>query len=208
MSFENLSTNVLWHAWRSIRLNVLSYLEAVTIAIPCGLIIGLFGPIKALTEREMTGFRYLPITAFTSLIITWFGISTLAKVQFLSLGVIVYLLPVVIARVQEVPQIYLDTAKTSGATRWQRIRTVIWPMVSGPLSEDCKNLLPITWTYLVIAEGFNLNEGGLGALISNFGRASRFDFVFALVFIMLIIGFCQDKIWTSFNKWRFPWLYR
>lgn len=203
-----LDRPVLWHVWQSIQLNLLSYLEAVVIAIPLGFLIGLFGPIKALTEREMAGFRYLPITAFTSVLITWFGISTLAKVQFLSLGVIVYLLPAVIQRILEVPQIYVDTAKTSGATRWQRIKTVFWPMVSGPLSEDCKNLLPITWTYLVVAEGFNMNEGGLGALILTYGRAARFDFVFALVFLILLIGFCQDKLWTSANRYAFPWLYR
>ncbi len=129
-----IEKDVWTHLWLSVWLNGLSYLEAILISIPLGMMIGLFGPIKALTERQVSGFRYLPITAFISLIITWFGISTLAKVQFLTLGVVVYLLPATVQRIMEVPQIYVDTAKTAGASRWQRVRTVFWPMVAGPLS--------------------------------------------------------------------------
>lgn len=204
---ERLSNNLLWHAWLSIELNIMSYVEAVVIAIPLGFLMGHFGPIRALCERWLVAFRYLPITAFTSIIVVWFGIHHLAMVQFLTLGVLVYLLPAVVLRIDEVEQVYYDTAKTCGASRWQRIRTVSWPLVSARLSDDCKGLVPMTWTYLLIAEGFNLNVGGLGALAGTYMRASRWDFVFALVIVILTIGFCQDKIWSTGDRKIYSWKY-
>lgn len=205
---EALMNNVLWHAWLSIKLNVMSYVEAIVIAIPLGFLIGLFGPIRAMSERWVTAFRYLPITAFTSVIVVWFGIKHLAMTQFLTLGVLVYLLPAVVQRIDDVEQVYIDTAKTCGATRWQRVSTVFWPLVTAKLSDDCKNLVPITWTYIIIAEGFNLNVGGLGALIGIYARASRYDFVFAVVILILTIGFWQDKIWTLGDRKIFSWKYK
>ncbi len=208
VSFKDaLLNNVLWHIGSSIYINTMSYIEAILIAVPIGFLIGLFGPIRAMWERLITALRYLPITAFISVIITWFGIAHLSMVQFLTLGLLVYLLPAVVQRIDEIEQIYIDTAKTCGATRWQRITTVFWPLVVGRLSDDGKNLVPITWTYIIIAEGFNLNKGGLGALIGTYSRASRYDFVFALVILILIIGFCQDKIWTMVDRKVLPWKY-
>jgi NitT/TauT family transport system permease protein len=204
---EGLKNNIMWHTWQSVKLNFTSYVEAIVIAVPLGLIIGLFGPIRAMTERWVTGFRYLPITAFQSIIISWFGVHHLAMSQFLTLGVLVYLLPMVVQRVDEVEQVYLDTAKTCGASRWQRIRTIIIPLIAAKLSEDCKNLVPITWTYIVIAEGFNLSLGGLGAMIGTYAKASRYDQVFAGVSIFLVVGFIQDTTWSWMNRKLFPWAY-
>ena len=127
--------------------------------------------------------------------------------EFLTLGLLVYLLPAVVQRVDEVEQEYVDTAKTCGATRWQRVRTVFWPLAIARISDDCKNLVPISWTYIIIAEGFNLNVGGLGAQIGTYSRASRYDFVFAMVILILLIGICQDKVWTWRDRKLWPWKY-
>lgn len=198
---------ILWHAFCSIVLNILSYVVAVGVAVPVGFAIGLFGPVRAMLERELTGFRYAPITAFVGVFIAWFGLSLGVKVAFLAFGVLVYLIPQVVQRVDEVEAVYVDTAKTCGATRWQRIRSVFWPLVAARLSDDCRTLVPITWTYLIIAEGFNLTEGGLGAHAMARTRSGQWDYVFALVVIILAIGFWMDKAWLAIDRKVFRWKY-
>lgn len=195
------------HLGYSVTLNLASYLVAALIAVPLGFAISLWGPIRAFFERQLTAIRYLPITAFIGIYIFWFGISHPVKVVFLSTGVLVYLLAGVIQRVDEVETVYVDTAKTCGATRWQRIRTVFAPLAFARLSDDGRSLVPITWTYIVIAEGFNLTEGGLGAMVSVYTRPHRWDLVFALIVVIAIIGFVQDKLWVAVDRRLFRWKY-
>lgn len=199
--------NLLGHAGYSIALNLASYAMAMALAIPIGFAIGLWGPMRALMERAITVGRYLPITAFIGIYIYWFGISHTVKVVFLTTGLLVYLVATVTQRVDEVESVYVDTAKTCAATRWQRIRTVFWPLAIARLSDDCRALVPITWTYIVIAEGFNIGEGGLGALTSIYTRPHRWDLVFALVVVIAAIGFVQDKVWLAIDRCIFKWKY-
>lgn len=205
--FDALTHNVLWNVAYSTWLNVMSYVEAVAITMPLGLAIGLFGPLKKLTERPIAAFRYLPITAFLTIITVWFGISHTAKIQFLTLGLAVYTLLATIQRTAEVEQIYVDMAKSCGATRWQQIKTVFLPLVVGRLSDDLRNLVPITWTYIVLAEGFNIGQGGVGAKITEFSRVSRFEYVFAFVLLISIVGFVEDKLWIQGDRKILGWKY-
>ncbi len=41
---QRISSNLLWHAWLSISLNIMSYIEAIAIALPLGFLIGHFRP--------------------------------------------------------------------------------------------------------------------------------------------------------------------
>lgn len=151
--------------------------------------------------------RLRSLTMNQRIYIFWFGISHTVKVVFLASGLLVYLLASVIQRVDEVEAVYVDTAKTCGASRWQRIWSVFAPLALGRLSDDSRALVPITWTYIVIAEGFNLGEGGLGALVSIYTRPHRWDVVFALVVVIAAIGFAQDKLWLAVDRRIFKWKY-
>lgn len=184
----------------SIKLNLLGYIEAVAIALPVGFLIGLFPFFRGLFERPVTALRYLPLTAVIGLFVLWCGIGTNMKVQFLTLGILVYLLPVVVQRIDEVQKVYLDTVKTLGATKWQTIRHVFIPDVISRISDDIRVLVAISWTYIIIAEVINMQEGGIGALIYRSARQSRVDKVFAVLVVIILIGFLQDKLMQVLDK--------
>ena len=190
----------------SIKINVLGYLQAVLISIPLGFIIGLYTPIGAVVSRYVDAIRYIPLTAVTGLFIAWFGIYLNMKVQFLAFGVFVYLLPVVVQRVKEVDEVYVQTAQTLGATSWQTIIKVFVPGVLSRLSDDIRVLTAISWTYIIVAELVN-NEGGVGSLIFRAARQSRLDKVFALLFVIIVIGVLQDKIFLWLDRRVFKFKY-
>ena len=170
--FENaLVKNVLF----SIKLNFLGYCEAIAIALPLGFIIGLFPFFRGLSERYITAIRYLPITAVIGLFIAWFGIDTNMKVQFLAFGIFVYLVSVVVQRVDEVQSIYVDTVRTLGATKRQTITSVFIPDVLSRISDYIRVLIAISWTYIIVAEVMNSSAGGVGALVYISARLSRVD---------------------------------
>lgn len=191
----------------SLKVNILAYLEAVAIALPLGFAIGLLPIFRGVSERLLTALRYLPVTALTGLILTVFGIGLNAKVQFLVLGMIVYLIGAVVQRVDEVKQVYVDTVTTLGAGKWQTFRTVYFPGTLSTVSTDIINLVPITWTYLMVAEGFNYQDGGLGALGFGSMRAGRWDMVYATLIIILAIGFLQDKLFLWVDRKLFRYKY-
>jgi ABC-type nitrate/sulfonate/bicarbonate transport system permease component len=191
----------------SMGLNIMSYTEAVLLSIPLGFLVGLIPLFRGLFQKPVDSFRYVPLTAVTGLFIVWFGLGSDMKVHFLSFGILIYLLPVVVQRIDEVKEVYLLTVYTLGASKWQTIKSVYIPSVISRLSDDIRVLTAISWTYIIIAESQG-NEGGIGALIWRTGqRQGRIDKLFALVIIIVLIGFFQDRIFTYLDKTFFPYKY-
>ena len=192
---------------QSIILNFGGYLEAIFIAIPLGFLIGLIPLFRGLFSKQVNTMRYIPLTAVTGLFIVWFGIDTSMKVHFLAFGILVYLLPVVVQRIDEVESVYLKTVFTLGASKWQTIRTVYIPAVLSKISDDIRVLVAISWTYIIVAELVN-STGGIGALIFRAGqRQGRIDKVFAILIVIIVIGYLQDKFFATADRFLFPHKY-
>jgi len=188
----------------SIKLNYLGYLEAVAIAVPVGFIIGLFPFFRALLSKYVDAARFIPLTAVTGIFIAWFGIGNAMKIQFLAFGIFVYLLPIVVQRIAEVPKVYEQMVKTLGGTNWQSIRYVFVPHVMSKLFDDIRVIVAISWTYIIIAEMVNSQDGGIGAMIFAAARQSKYEQVFALLLVIVLIGIIQDKIFLYLDKILFP----
>lgn len=200
--------NLLGNAAYSIYLNLLGYIIAILIALPIGFLIGLFPLFRALFHRNIDALRFVPLTAVTGLFIAWFGIETNMKVAFLAFGIIVYLLPVIIQRIDEVEGVYTQTAYTLGASKWQQIKTVFIPAVISRVSDDIRVLVAISWTYIIVAELVNANSGGIGALAFKSARQSHIDKVFAILLLIILIGFVQDKLFSLLDRILFAHKYQ
>jgi NitT/TauT family transport system permease protein len=194
------------NALYSLYLNQAGLYLSVIAALPLGFVIGLLPIFRGLTERQIAVFRYLPLTLLIGVFIRWFGLEDLMKIMFLAVGIFVYLLPTVILRVDEVKQVYVQTVKTLGASRWQIVKTVFIPDVLSRVFDDIKVLAPISWTYIIIAEMIN-KTGGLGAMAYLFGRQSRADKAFAVLVIIILIGILLDRIFTTLDRLFFPHKY-
>lgn len=209
-SFSELHFNdgLVRNAFYSLKLNTLGLLEAVIFAFPIGFIIGLFPVFRSIFERYITVVRFLPLTAVTGLFIAWFGIDDMMKVQFLAFSIFLFLLPVVIQRIIEVEDVYVQTVSTLGASKWQTIQSVFIPAVTSRTYGDIRVLAALSWTYMVVVELVNTNAGGVGAMVYLASRQSRIDKVFAVLITVIMIGFLQDKILTFLGKYIFPYNYQ
>ena len=207
-SYPELFTkdNLPVEALRSIWLNIQGYFWAISISLVFGFIIGLYPLFRGLFSKQTNALRYLPLTALTGVFILWFGIEDEMKIAFLAFGIIVYLLPVVVQRIDEVESVYLKTVFTLGATDWQTIRSVYIPAVMSKLMDDIRVLTAISWTYIIIAELLN-RAGGIGSLIFIKARQGQLEKVFAILFIIILIGFFQDRIFMFIDRRLFPHKY-
>jgi NitT/TauT family transport system permease protein len=208
-SFAELHYNdaLVRNALFSLELNLLGLFEAVALALPIGFLIGLIPVFRSMFERYISVVRFLPLTALTGLFIVWFGIGTTMKVQFLAFSIFLYLLPVVIQRIDEVQDVYIQTASTCGASTWQTIKSVFLPSVLSRVYDDIIVLAALSWTYIVVAELVNANGGGVGALAYIASRQSRIDKVFGILIVIIFIGYCQDKLLKWIDRFIFPHKY-
>lgn len=193
---------------KSISLNLAGYIEAILISLVVGFTVGLWPFFRGNFQPHVDAFRYVPLTGVTGVFIAAYGLGTDMKVHFLAFGIMIYMLPVVVQRIDEVKSVFLKTTYTIGATDWQTIRTVYVPSVLSRFIDDIRVLTAISWTYIIIAESLG-NQGGIGALIWRVGqRQGRIDKVFALLLIIILIGIVQDRIFVWLDKYFFPHKYQ
>lgn len=196
------------HLFLTIFMNAMSWIEGAAIALPIGFAIGLIPLFNALFGGYIQATRYIPLTATIVLFMAAFGIYMFMKVQFLTFAILVYLITAVVFRIQETPQVYVDAVKTLGASRWQIIRTVFIPHVLSRVSTDFINIVAISWTYAVYVELINKQEGGIGALIYNlYFRQNETEKLYALILIMVAVGFCFDLLLRLADKKAFRFKY-
>jgi NitT/TauT family transport system permease protein len=195
--------NLIYSALHSIWLNLQGYLWAILIALPIGFAIGLIPIVRAMFNKPIDASRYLPLSALTGLFMLWFGLGDTMKVAFLAFGILVYMIPVVVQRINEVEAVHLQTVYSLGASTWQTIRKVYLPSVLSKFIDDLRVLTAISWTYIIIAEILN-RKGGLGSLIYIKSRKSETDSVFAILIVIILIGLFQDRIFAYLDKSFFP----
>jgi NitT/TauT family transport system permease protein len=177
---------------------------AAVVAIPLGILMGTFPPLKHFFAPILDPLRFLPISALVPLFIVWFGIGDLQKIVFLFVGTVVYLLPLVVEAVESVDEVYLQTATTLGATRSQLVWSVLVPGSLPAIGEALRVMNGIGWTYVILAEVINARYG-LGALITVAGKRAHVDQIFALVLVILAIGVATDWLIRMLNKRLFHW---
>lgn len=180
------------------------FLLAALVAIPLGIIMGSYPPIRAAIEPLSNPLRYLPISAVTGIFMLLFGIDDTMKIMFLFAGSVVYLLPIVVECVAGVDQVYLDTAYTLGGKPRQIITRVLVPGAWPGIIEACRIIYGVGWTYVILAEVVNA-EYGLGHLITIAYKRAHIDWAYALVFIVLLLGVGTNEVFRQVQKRWFAW---
>lgn len=188
----------------STRRIVLAFLLASALALPLGVLMGAFDPINRLFEPIVAPLRYMPISAFIPLLILYFGIYEKQKIAFLFLGVFVYLLPVVISAIRVVPEEFVQTALTLGATKGQVIRTVLLPAALPEIFDSFRVMNAISWTYVILAEAVN-PEHGLGYMVELARTHQKASWSFAGLLVIGGIGLLTDFLIRALSNALFRW---
>jgi NitT/TauT family transport system permease protein len=186
---DNLKDNILF----SLRINLIGYLKCIVAALVIGFAIGLNPKIRKMFSQQINALRFVPITAMMGIFIAISGLTIDTKINFLAFGIWVYLVPVVVQRIDEVSVTHLQMMKTLGATAWQTLVHVQWRSVIARLSDDIRILVGISWTYIIVAELAGI-QGGLGSLIFLAERQSNVGKVYDVIFIIILIGIVQDQV--------------
>jgi NitT/TauT family transport system permease protein len=181
------------------------FLLAAIVAVPLGVYMATFPGVAAFFRPLSLAGAYVPIVVLIPLSMTWFGTGETQKVGFLFIGCFVALLPLVIKDISDVPAAFLDVAVTKGASQWQLVRHVLFPVAKANVWDHLRGVYGVGWGWIIMAEVFVRPEYGLGALIGASERRSHTDAIFAVIIVIVLIAVASDQLWRLGGNLLFPY---
>ena len=178
---------------------------AAMVALPLGVYMATFPSIAAFFRPLSLAGAYVPIVVFIPLSMTWFGTGEAQKIGFLFIGCFVALLPLVIKDIADVPAAFLDVAVTKGASQWQLVRHVLFPVAQANIWDHLRGVYGVGWGWIIMAEIVVLPEYGLGGLIGVSERRSHTESIYAVIIVIVLIAVACDQIWRLGGDLLFPY---
>jgi len=184
-----------------------SFLVACLLAVPLGVLMGSFVKLRALINPTVGGWRYLPAASFVPLLLVYFGPTDFAKMALLFLGCVFFLIALILDNVLAVPKEYVESAQTMGASRSHVVLHVTFPAAAPAILDSMRNMIAVSWTYLVIAEIVAATDG-IGAVMMRAARFLHVDDIMAGILTIGILGVLTDISFRIASRLLFPYLYR
>jgi NitT/TauT family transport system permease protein len=192
------------HIALSLRRVALGFLLGLAIVLPIGVLMGSFGSARSTMSLVVTASGYIPIATLVPLTMSWFGLDENQKIVFLAMAFGIFLLPMIVRAIDAVPDVYLRTAYTLGANRWNVIRRVLVPVALPDIWHSMRLAFGVGWSYLVLAEVV-VKTGGLGDLIDTARRRTMPGRVYLVIVIITLIAWVADLIWARLGAFLFPY---
>lgn len=177
---------------------------SAVIAVPLGVLIGTYAPVKALLEPLADFSRYLPAVAFIPLIMLWVGIDESAKIAVIFVGTFFQMLLMVAEDIARVPNAPIEAAKTMGATDGEVMQHVLIPAAKPAILDTLRSTMGLAWTYLVVAELVAANSG-LGFSILKAQRFLQTDKIFVGILLIGLVGLMTDQAFRWLHRRCFSW---
>jgi NitT/TauT family transport system permease protein len=183
---------------------VFSFLIACAIAVPLGILMGTFTAVEAFANPFVSAWRYLPAPAFIPILLMWFGTGEAPKIALLTIGVVFFLITLIMDHTRGVRRELIETALTLGGNNSQVLWTVVVPAVMPKVMAAMRQMLAVSWTYLVIAE-IVASTTGIGAMMMRARRFLHTDEIMAGILVIGILGLLFDIMFRKAHGALFPY---
>ena len=171
---------------------------AIITAVPIGLLVGHFKPIRWLIEPILSMFRFIPAIALTSLFLMWFGVDDKSKVALILYAAFFPILVNTISGVVSTDNSYIEAAKCMGASKLRVFFTVVVPSAIPSIFTGIRLGLS-SGIICVIAAEMLVGSDGLGYLINSSKLYYKTAWAFAGIVTLALIGFLLDRILQTFG---------
>jgi len=182
-----------------------SFALASVIAIPLGILMGSFRRVEALVNPLVSAWRYLPAPSFIPLLLMWFGTGEGQKLALLFIGVIWFLITIIMDHVKNVRAELIETSLTLGGSRRQILWTVVIPASMPHIVTAMRQMLAVSWTYLVIAEIVAATTG-IGAMMMRAKRFLHVENIMAGIIVIGLLGLLFDYLFRVAHRALFPYI--
>jgi len=163
--------------------------------VPLGVWAACFPAVRAFVAPLTIFGRNIPVAALIPLTFFFFGIGEFQKVMFLFIASVAFVVSDTAAAVIEVPERYVDTARTLGASRLQIILKVLVPLAAPAIFNSLRLLFGIAFGYVMLAEVVKLggDTGGLGDLINVSQRRGEREPILIVLVVIPLVAYAIDR---------------
>jgi len=183
---------------------LIGFFWATLVGVGLGVIAASFRAVNAFLNPLVLFGRSLPLAALIPLTILWFGIEETQKQMFIFIAAVPFVFSDTVAAISLVPQRYIETAQTLGASRFQIVRKVLFPLALPDIVTGLRFLFGLSLGYIMLAEVINA-DAGLGFMINQGERLGYIDQNYLLLIVIGILAYLVDWVIRFLQRHAFPY---
>lgn len=180
--------------------NVIASLYRLLLGSILGIVTGLIGGVIVGLDRKLAEslnpivvfFNAISGIVWLPLMITWLGIGTALAVFLIWNTVFFIVFQNAALGVQLVPEVYEQSVRALGGSRWETMRSVILPGALPYILTGVRTGLGFGWRALIAAELVGAATG-LGTMIFDAAEYHRSDIIVAGCLIIGVIAIAMDR---------------
>ena len=176
---------------------------AVIVGVPLGILAGAWRIFEAAGAPLALFGRNLPVAALIPLTILWFGIDETQKVMFIFIACVPFVYSDAAAAIANVPDRYVETAQTLGASSFQIVRKVLVALALPDIYSSLRHLFGLAFGYIMLAELINAQHG-LGYLLMTSQRRGLSEHIILILLIIGLLAYGIDRLLFWFQRGLFP----
>jgi len=162
------------------------------VGVPLGLSMARAARLECLLDPWVTFFRFTPALALLPLYALWFGLGELSKILLIATAVAVVTLLGAYQGARDVPRVYLEAARSLGASKGLILRKIVWPAALPQIFASLRIALGLAWVTVIVAELIKATMPSLGYLLALAGAYPRVPTIaVAIATIGLLVLACD-----------------
>ena len=176
---------------------------AVIVGVPLGILAGAWRIFEAAGAPLALFGRNLPVAALIPLTILWFGIDETQKVMFIFVATVPFVYSDAASAIASVPDRYVETAQTLGASSFQIVRKVLVALALPDIYSSLRHLFGLAFGYIMLAELINAQHG-LGYLLMTSQRRGLSEHIILILLVIGLLAYGIDRLLFWFQRGLFP----
>jgi ABC-type nitrate/sulfonate/bicarbonate transport system permease component len=197
---------LLTNGWVTLKEILIGFAVSIALGVALATLIHTSRAIERAVYPWLVASQMVPIPAVAPIIVIWTGFDIRPKVIVIAL---VSFFPIVVNTIDGLKAVdpeLVSLLKTLGASRQQRFRIAQLPAA-----------LPFLFSGLKVAAAFSVigavfgewvgSSSGLGYLILTFNNQTATTDMFAVIFILSLIGICLFAVVGLVERLLLPWYY-
>jgi NitT/TauT family transport system permease protein len=177
----------LWTSFRT-NLEALGWTALLSLLLSYLTVIPVFRPLVAAVSKG----RFLSLVGFTFVFTLIVGGGHPLKTSLLVFGMTVFYVTSMASIIAQIPKADFDHARTLRMGEWRVVWEVVILGTADKAFEVLRQNAAIGWMMLTMVEGIARSEGGVGAMLLNQSKHFLLAEVFAIQFVILLVGLFQD----------------
>ena len=192
------------HVWVTMARILKGVGYAAFFGITLGVLAGSFRAVSAALAPVVIFLRSIPIAGLMPLVFAFATGGEQQKTLFVFLAVVPFVFSDTIRAISSVPQRYVETAETLGASKSQIIRKVLFPLALPDIITSLRFQFGLAFGYIMLAEAIAA-EHGLGAMLNVNEKRGNIEQNYLLLFVIAAIAFVIDWGVRTLQRGVFPY---